>query len=77
MFSKDRFGIDLGGQTVTCPAGISAPIRPARCGDGSGIAYFGQACAGCPLRAQCTTAKGGLPPVCATTVARTCRNAAS
>ena len=59
MFSKDRFGIDLGGQTVTCPAGISAPIRPARCGDGSGIAYFGQACAGCPLRGQCSTAKGG------------------
>jgi hypothetical protein len=59
MFSKDRFGIDLGGQSVTCPAGISAPIRPARCGDGSGIAYFGQACAGCPLRGQCSTAKGG------------------
>jgi hypothetical protein len=59
MFSKDRFAIDLGGQTVNCPNGVTTAIRPARCGDGSGIAYFGQACAACPLRAQCTTAKGG------------------
>jgi hypothetical protein len=59
MFSKDRFDIDLGGQTVSCPNGVTTSIRPARCGDGSGIAYFGQACAGCPLRDQCTTAKGG------------------
>ena len=59
MFSKDRFGIDLGAQTVTCPAGFATPIRPARSGEGSGTAYFGPVCAGCPLRAQCTTAKGG------------------
>jgi Transposase DDE domain/Transposase domain (DUF772) len=59
LFSKDRFGIDLGAQTVTCPAGFATPIRPARSGDGSGTAYFGPVCAGCPLRAQCTTAKGG------------------
>jgi hypothetical protein len=43
LFSKDRFDIDLGAQSATCPAGISAPIRPDRSGDGSGIAYFGQA----------------------------------
>jgi len=59
MFSKDRFEVDLKAQTATCPAGVSAPIRPARSGDGSGVAYFGPACAGCPLRAQCTTAKAG------------------
>ena len=59
MLSKDRFAIDLGGQIVSCPAGVTTSIRPARCGDGSGIAYFGQACAGCLLRARCTTAKGG------------------
>lgn len=59
MFGKDRFEVDLGAQTATCPAGTTIPIRPARSGDGSGIAYFGPACAGCPLRAQCTTAKGG------------------
>jgi hypothetical protein len=59
MFPKDRFDIDLGAGSVTCPAGETTPIRPARNGDGSGIAYFGPACDGCRLRAQCTTAKNG------------------
>ncbi len=27
--------------------------------DGGGIASFGEACAACPLRSQCTTAGGG------------------
>ena len=44
---------------MICPAGVSTPIRAARVGDGSGIAYFGPVCAGCPLQAQCTTATGG------------------
>lgn len=57
LFSKDRFTIDLGAGTVGCPGGITAPIRPARVGGGT--AYFGPACAACPLRAQCTTAAGG------------------
>jgi len=59
LFGKDRFGVDLGTQAVTCPAGVTTPIRPARGGDGGGTAYFAQACAGCRLRAQCTTAKAG------------------
>ena len=59
LFPKDRFDIDLDAHTATCPAGVTAPIRAARSGDGSGIAYFGQACAGCLMRAQCTTAKQG------------------
>ena len=59
LFSKDRFGIDVAAMTATCPAGVSAPIRAPRNGDGGGIAYFGQACAGCSLRSQCTTAKAG------------------
>jgi hypothetical protein len=59
MFPKDRFDIDLGALSVTCPAGESTSIRPARNGDGSGIAYFGSLCAGCRLRVQCTTAKNG------------------
>jgi hypothetical protein len=42
---------------VGCPAGVTAPIRPAA--DGGGTANFGPACARCPLRAQCTTAAGG------------------
>jgi Transposase DDE domain/Transposase domain (DUF772) len=58
-FSKDRFDIDLDAGTVSCPAGVTTPIRPARNGDGGGTAYFGSACQGCPLRAQCTTAADG------------------
>jgi hypothetical protein len=57
LFSKDRFGIDLAAGTVTCPAGHTAPIQPARTGGGS--ASFTAHCAGCPLRRQCTTAKTG------------------
>lgn len=57
LFVKDRFVIDLGTDTVTCPAELSVPIRRGR--DADGIAYFGQGCSTCPLRAQCTTATGG------------------
>ncbi len=59
LFSKDRFSIDLQAAMATCPAGVTTPFRLARSGDGSAIAYFGSACAGCPLRRQCTTAKNG------------------
>jgi hypothetical protein len=57
LFSKDRFHIDLGAGAVSCPGGVTVPIRPARAGGGT--AYFGSACPACPLRAQCTTAGGG------------------
>jgi hypothetical protein len=56
-FAKDRFVIDLGADTVTCPAKVTVPIRRGQGGDG--IAYFGEGCAACPLRAQCTTAAAG------------------
>jgi hypothetical protein len=56
-FGKDRFDIDLDADTVTCPGGVTAPIRPASAGGGT--AYFGSACQACPLRAQCTNATGG------------------
>ena len=42
---------------MTCPAGAAAPIR--RSPTGAGTARFGPACAGCPLRQQCTTAAAG------------------
>jgi hypothetical protein len=58
-FSKDRFSIDLGEQTVTCPAGITATIRPLNHQRHAGIAEFGTACATCPLASQCTGAKAG------------------
>jgi hypothetical protein len=57
-FPKDRFTIDLGSKTVTCPAGVTAPIRPAT-GRHAGTARFAAACRTCPLAAQCTTAKEG------------------
>ena len=57
-FPKDRFTIDLDGKTVTCPAGVTVPIRAAT-GRHAGAARFGAACRACPLAARCTTAKEG------------------
>jgi len=56
-FCKNEFEIDLERESVTCPAGRTAPIR--RGTDGGGTASFGPACAGCPLREQCTKAAAG------------------
>jgi hypothetical protein len=52
-FTLDDFSIDEHAGTVTCPAGVTRPMSPAR------TVTFGAACAGCPLRARCTTAKDG------------------
>jgi Transposase domain (DUF772)/Transposase DDE domain len=52
-FTADDFTIDEGAGTVTCPAGITRPMSPTR------TVAFGAACAGCPLRPWCTTAKDG------------------
>ncbi|MCP3963480.1 MAG: transposase, partial [bacterium] len=57
LFPKSRFEIDLDTDTVTCPAGLTAPVR--RTANGSGIANFAGACADCPLRAECTQAARG------------------
>jgi len=57
LLTKDRFVIDLGADTVTCPAKVTVPIRRGR--EGDGVAYFGDGCATCPLPAQCTTATAG------------------
>ena len=57
LFTKDRFNVDLGDDTVTCPNQVTVGIRRGR--DRGGIAYFGDNCATCPLRSQCTTAAGG------------------
>lgn len=56
-FTKDQFQLDLEEQSATCPAGTSAPITPV--GTGGGVVRFGSACADCPLRAACTSAKNG------------------
>jgi IS5 family transposase len=57
LFPKDRFDVDLDAGAVTCPGSVTVVIHRGRGGDG--IAHFGQACAACPLRAQCTNAARG------------------
>ena len=52
-FTLDDFTLDEGAGTVTCPAGLTRPMSPAR------TVTFGAACAGCPLRPRCTTRKDG------------------
>jgi hypothetical protein len=56
-FAKDRFIVDLNADTGTCPNDVTATIR--RSNNGSGTAYFGEACTQCPLRESCTNAAGG------------------
>jgi hypothetical protein len=57
-FPKDRFTIDLDGKTVTCPADVTVPIRPAT-GRHAGTARFAAACRTCPLAARCTARGSG------------------
>jgi hypothetical protein len=59
-FTKDQFDIDLGQQAVTCPNGVTRPIRPLpEHNRNTGQADFGPACTTCPLRQQCTDSKTG------------------
>jgi hypothetical protein len=57
LFTKDRFVVDLAAGMVTCPAGNTVAVSPRL--SGAGAAHFGHACAACPLREACTTAKDG------------------
>jgi Transposase DDE domain/Transposase domain (DUF772) len=52
-FTVDDFIVDEEQGTVTCPNGVTRLMSPAR------AVTFGTACAGCPLRERCTTAKDG------------------
>ncbi|MCA1821256.1 MAG: transposase [Pseudonocardia sp.] len=52
-FTLDDFGIDEDAGTVTCPGGHTRSMSAKR------TVCFGKACAGCPLRERCTTAKHG------------------
>jgi len=52
-FTLDDFTIDEEQGTVTCPAGQVRQMSKSR------TVTFGAACAGCPLRGMCTTAKDG------------------
>lgn len=58
LFPKSAFTIDLEAGTVTCPAGhVRSTCTETK--DGTRHFRFGALCATCPLRDQCTTAKGG------------------
>jgi len=52
-FTIDDFTHDPDAGTLTCPSGLTRRITKTR------KAVFGAACAHCPLRARCTTAKDG------------------
>jgi len=52
-FTIDDFTVDEQAGTVTCPAGQVRPMSKTR------TVTFGAACAGCPLRPRCTTARDG------------------
>jgi hypothetical protein len=52
-FTLDDFTIGEEACTVTCPAGQVRQMSKNR------AVTFGAACAGCPLRSKCTTAKDG------------------
>jgi IS5 family transposase len=52
-FTTDDFTVDEAAGTVTCPAGLTRRISARR------YVTFGAACAGCPLRARCTTSRTG------------------
>jgi hypothetical protein len=58
LFPKARFTIDLEARRVTCPQGITAEKYTAD-QEGGLLFSFGAACTACPLRDQCTQAKGG------------------
>lgn len=57
-YTKDDFRVDTDRQTVTCPAGHTAPIRPSARGGGR-VAFGAARCRACPLRSQCTNAARG------------------
>jgi hypothetical protein len=52
MFPKDRFVIDLGDDTVTCPAGVTVTIGRGK--NGGGVAKFAAHCKRCPFVEACT-----------------------
>jgi hypothetical protein len=58
FYPKSRFELDVVNQTVTCPAGhTTSEYREEK--DGGRVFAFGAVCAGCPLRAACTSAAEG------------------
>lgn len=58
--TKDQFDINLEDQTVTCPNGITIPIKAVRGNKKqTGKAEFGMHCRTCPLADMCTDSTSG------------------
>lgn len=57
LFTKEQFEVDTEPNTVTCPAGQTVTINPAR--DGGGRASFKIHCRTCPMRQACTKSRSG------------------
>jgi hypothetical protein len=58
FYPKSRFELNVVNRTVRCPAGVTtSAYREEK--DGGRLFTFGEACASCPLRAQCTTSAPG------------------
>lgn len=53
-FTADEFTVDHGGQSVTCPNGVTASFA-----NKTRTAKFRQACTTCPFRSRCTTGAAG------------------
>lgn len=58
LFPKSAFVLDLEHDTVTCPEGRTTG-RYVLTHEGGKLFFFGSVCAGCPLRAYCTTSAQG------------------
>jgi len=54
VYEKTDFDINLSESTVTCPNGVSVPIRSL----GRVVQFPAKACGACSKRSQCTTSKG-------------------
>jgi DDE family transposase/transposase-like protein DUF772 len=53
-FAKDQFSLDFAAGQLTCPAGVTMLFEPGRT-----VRFPKDTCAGCPLRARCTTSSNG------------------
>ncbi len=58
LYPKSRFELDVVNATVTCPGGHTTSAFTTE-KDGGRVFRFGEVCAGCPLRGECTTASEG------------------
>lgn len=58
FFPKDAFQIDLAEGSVTCPGGHTTTVYHTT-SKGAKVFEFGEYCAGCPLRPQCTKSEHG------------------